>query len=309
MPTTSPTRLSGPLASRRMGTVTIDPGSYVAFKIDPHATLAVLGDPLVDVCTKELLESEHNKVYLGLVLEAHLIGRGYYQLTLSVIGPKPGTLPQDSADTFVPIFSSRAIYDYSIAHYPVFPRPPLSYKDAYHYPKVLRAKVSATVFPEDCRLFPDGFPKLKETDVKRVKDYANHHAQQINEPDPGASQGNRVLQELKPMDMAAQIAQVKTAIQGAPLGAFDPETPWERRDRLWLLEHETDPTLPGRVLSWEPVITIWMDPSEAGRSLTLPKMLDPELAVLKRCGSHLQIKTNVIDGHHKELPIHSIDVG
>ena len=306
MPTTSPTRLSGPLASR---SPRIEPGSYVAFKIDPHATLAVLGDAFTDICTKELLESEHNKVYLGLVLTARLIGHGHYDITLSVIGPKPATLPQDSANTFVPIFSSRVTYDYSIAHLPVFPQPPLSYEDAYHYPIVLRAKVSATVFPEDCRLFPDGFPKLKKTEVKRLKDYAKRHARRINGPGPRASQGNQVLVDLKPMDMAAQLAQVKTAIQLAPLGAFDPETSWEQRDRWWLLERERDPTRHGCVCSWEPVVTIWMDPSEAGDSLTLPEMLDPELAVLKRCGSHLLVKTSVIDEHHEDFPIYSIDVG
>ena len=310
MPTTPPTRRNGTRRSRRMGTAVIQPGSYVAFQVDPHATLAVLGDPMTDFYTKDLLEPEHSKVYLGLVLDAHiLVECGRYQLTLSVVGPKPATLPQDSADTFVPICSSRTFHDYSIAHYPVFPNPPLSYGDAYHYPKVLCVKVSATVFPEDCRLFPCGFSKLGKTEVKHLKVYAEHHARRINWPDPKTSQEHQVLQDLKPMDMAAEIAQVKTAIRKAPWGAFDPETPSERRDRLWLLERETDPTLTGGVLSWEPVVTIWMNPNEAGDSLTLPKMLDTELALLKRCGSHLRVKTDVIDERHEELPIYSIDVG
>ena len=306
MSTTSPTRLNGAQLSR-LGTAHIDPGSYVAFKVDPYASLAVLGDPITNFYTKDLLEPKHSKVYLGVVLEAHrVVGCGRYQLTLSVLGPKPATVSQDDANTLVPIFSSTYAF---LARSPVLPIPPLLPRDVYHYPKVIRVKVSATVLPEDCSSFTRGFPKLRTIDLERLKTYAEHDARRINRPDPGAPQGDQVLQDLKPMDMAAEIARVKTAIRRAPLGAFDPETPSERRDRLWLFERETDPTLPGGILHWEPVVTVWMNPNEAGDSLTLPEMLDTELALLKRCGSHLRVKTDVIDEHRKELPIYSIDVG
>jgi hypothetical protein len=278
----------GARVSRRLGTAYIAPHSYVAFRVDPYASLAVLGDPMTNHYTKDLLKPEHNKVYLGLVLEARkLIGCGRYQLTLSVIGPRPATLSQDDANTLVPIISSGTFYDSSIARYPVFPTLPLSSKDAHHYPKTIRVKVATTVFPEDCSLFPLGFPKLAEDDVERLRKYAEHDAQPIEAPDAEASQQHHVLQDLKPIDMAAEIAEVKTAIQQAPWNAFASETPSQCRDRLRLLNHETDPTLPGGVLHWEPVVTVWINPDEAGDSLTLPKMLDTEIALLKRCGSHL----------------------
>ena len=307
MPTTSPTRLDGADVSHRLRNAPIEPGSYVAFKVDPYASLAVLDDPITDFYTKHLLEPKHSKVYLGVVLEAHkLVGCGSYQLTLTVLGPKPATVSRNDANTLVPIYSSTYHF---LARDLVVPIPPLLQRDVYHYPKVIRVKVSATVFPEDCSLFTRGFPKLRKHGVERLKTYAEYDARRINRPDPGAPQGNQDLKVLKPMDMAAEIAQVKTAIRRAPLGAFDPETPSERRDRLWLLDHETDPTLPGGILHWEPVVTVWMNPDEAGDSLTLPEMLDTELALLKRCGSRLRVKTNVIDEHHKELPTCSIDVG
>ena len=311
MSTTSTTRLNGGAhVSRRLGTARIEPFSYIAFKIDPHATLAVLGDPMTDLYTKDLLGPEHSKVYLGLVLDAHrLFECGRYQLTLSVIGPRPATLSQDHAKTLVPIISSGVSYDCSIGRYPVFPTLPLLSADAYHYPKVIRVKVSTTVFPEDCRLFPLGFPKLGKDDVQRLRKYAEQDVWRTNGPKLEASQTHQVLQDLEPMDMVAQIAEVKKAIQEAPWGVFDPETPWERRDRLRLLVEERDPTLPGGVLHWEPVVTVWMNPHEAGDSLTLPEMLDTEIALLKRYGSRLRVKTDIIDEHHKELPICSIDVG
>lgn len=314
MLTTSPTRLNGARVSRRLGTAFIEPHAYVAFKVDPYASLAVLGDPMTDFYTKDLLEPEHSKVYVGLVLEAQrLVGCGRYQLTLSVIGPRPATLSQDDASTLVPIISSATLYDHSITRYPVLPTPPLCSGLAYHYPKVIRVMVSAIVYPGGCGLFPDGFPTLGKDDVERLRKYAAHDARQmarrINGPDPEASQASQALQDLQPMDMAAQIAQVKTAIQRAPWGAFDLETPLERRDRLRLLDRETDPTLPGGILHWEPVVTVWINPHEAGDSLALPEMLDTEIALLKRCGSRLRVKIDVIDDHHKELPIFSIDVG
>jgi hypothetical protein len=311
MLTTSTTRLNGVAhVSRRLGTAHIEPCSYVAFRVDPYASLAVLGDPMTDLYTKDLLEPERSKVYLGLVLEAHrLVGCGRYQLTLSVIGPKPATLSQDDVNTLVPIISSGTSYDSSIGRYPVFPTLPLSSGDAYHYPKIIRVKVSTTVFPEDCSLFPLGFPRLGKDDVKRLRTYAERDAWRVNGPDPEASQMHQVLQDLEPMDMAAQIVQVKKAIREAPWGVFDPETPSERRDRLRLLDRETDPTLPGGILHWDPVVTVWMNPHEAGDSLTLPEMLDTEIALLKRYGFRLRVKTDIIDEHHKELPICSIGVG
>lgn len=308
MSTTSTTRPT--YVSRRLGTAYIEPRSYVAFRVDPYASLAVLGDPKTDFYTRDLLEPKHSRVYLGLVLKVHkLVGCGRYQLTLSVIGPRPATLSQGDANTLVPILSSGTFYDTSITRYPVSPTPPLLSGDAYHYPKVIRVKVSTTVFPEDCSLFPLGFPRLGEDDVERLRKYAEHDTRRINEPDPEASQNHQVLQDLEPMDIAAQIVKVKKAIREAPWGAFDPETPLERHDRLHLLDRETDPTLPGGVLHWEPVVTVWMNPNEAGDSLTLPGMLDTEIALLKRCGSRLRVKTDVIDEYHKELPIYSIDVG
>jgi hypothetical protein len=110
------------------------------------------------------------------------------------------------------------------------------------------------------------------------------------------------------MDMAAEIAQVKTAIRQAPRGAFDPETPSERRDRLRLLDHETDPTLPGGTLHWEPVVTVWMNPHEAGDSLTLPEVLYNEIALLKRCGPTFDLRLALLT-NITESPICSIDVG
>ena len=299
MMTTSTARPSGAThASRRRGTAHIEPYSYVAFRVDPHASLAVLGDPMTDYFTKELLEPEHSKVYLGLVLEANkLVECGRYQLTLSVIGPRPTTLSQDDADTLVPIAYFGTINDSSIARPPVFPILPLSSGDAYHYPKTIRVKVATTVFPEDCSLFPHGFPKLRNGDGERLRKYSDHDAQRIKVLDVETSQNRCVLQDLEPMDMAAEIAQVKTAIRDAPWGIFDPETPSERRDRLRLLDHETDPTLPGGILHWEPVVTVWMNPHEAGDSLTLPEMLDDEVSLLKRCGPtfglRLALLTNI----------------
>ena len=313
MSRTSPTRLNGVRGSRRLGTASIEPHTYVAFKVDPHASLAILGDPKTDFYTTDLLEPEHSKVYVGLVLDAQRLVRcGRFQLTLSVIGPRPATLSQDDTNTLVPIISSAALYDPSITRYPVYPTPPLSLGPAYHYPKVIRVMVSAIVYPKR-GLFPCGFPTLDRDDVARLRKYAAHDAQQmartIHRPDSEASQVNQDVQDLQPMNMAAEIAHVKAAIQRAPWGAFDSEMPLERRDRLRLLHHETDPTLPGGILHWEPVVTVWMNLHEAGDSLTPPEMLDTEIALLKRCGSHLRFKTDVIDDHHKELPIYSIDVG
>ena len=290
MRTASTTRPSGVAhGCRRLGTANIEPRSYVAFKIDPHASLAVLGDPMTDLYTKDLLKPEHSKVYLGLVLDAHrLVECGRYQLTLSVVGPRP--LSQDDAKTLVPIISSGYFYDASIARPPVFPTLPFSWEDAYHYPKTIRAKVAVTVFPEDCSLFPFGFPRLGEDDVERLRKYAEYDVPPIKAPEAETSQICRVLQDLKPMDMAAEIAQVKTALQEAPRNAFEPETLSEHRDRLHLLNRETDPTLPGGVLHWEPVVTVWMNPHEVGDCLTLPEMLDAEIALLKRCGSHLRVR-------------------
>ncbi len=299
MLTTSPTRLNGAHVSRRLGTAHIEPHSYVAFKVDPYASLAVLGDPMTDFYTKDLLEPEHSKVYLGLVLEAQrLVGCGRYQLTLSVIGPRPATLSQDDASTLVPIISPGTRYDFSISRYPVFPKLPLLSGVAYHYPKVIRVIVSAIVFPEDCSLFPHGFPKLGKDDVQRLRKYAARDARRmawrINRSDLEAPQAHQVLQDLKPLDMVAEIAQVKAAIREAPWGAFDPETPSERRDRLRLLDRETDPTLSEGVLHWEPVVTVWMNPQEAGDSLTLPEMLDTEIALLKRCGSPFALRLTLL---------------
>lgn len=277
------TRLSGAAhVSRRLGTAHIKPGAYVAFKVNPYASLAVLGDPMTDHYTKNLLEPEDSKVYLGLVLDAHRpVGCGRYQLTLSVIGPSPATLSQDDASTLVPIISSRTFHDSPIARYPVFPTPPLLSRDAYHYPKSIRVTVATTVFPEDCSLFSLGFPRLGEDDVERLRNYAQYDARRIKAFDAEASHHHTALRDLKPMNMAAEIGQVKTALLKAPLDAFDPETPLEYRHRFRLL-HETDPTLPGGDLHWEPVVTVWMNPNEAGDSPTLPEMLDTEIALLKR---------------------------
>lgn len=299
MMTTSTARLSGATrVSRRRGTAHIEPYSYVAFRVDPHASLAVLGDSMTDLYTKELLEPERSKVYLGLVLEVHKpVECGRHQLTLSVIGPRPTTLSQDDVDTLVPIASFGTISDPSIARPPVFPILPLSSRDTYHYPKSIRVIVATTVFPEDCSPFPHGFPKLRKDDGERLRKYFNYDTQRIKALEAEASQDHCLLRDLEPMDMAAQIAQVKTAIREAPLGEFDPETPSEHRDRLHLLNHETDPTLPGGILHWEPVVTVWMNPHEAGDSLPLPEMLDNEIALLKRCGPtfvlRLALLTNI----------------
>jgi hypothetical protein len=240
---------------------------------------------MTDYYTKDLLEPEHSKVYLGMVLEAHRLTECCrYLLTLSVVGPRSATLPQDYTETLVPIISSGSFYDPSITRPPVCPTLPLSWGNAYHYPKTIRVKVATTVFPEDCSLFPLGFPKLSEDDVERLKKYVERDAPRIEALESEASQ-TCALQDLKPVDMAAQIAQVKTAIREAPWDAFDPETFLERHDRLRLLKRETDPTLPGGVLHWEPVVTVWMNPQEAGDVLALPETLDTEIALLRRCVS------------------------
>jgi hypothetical protein len=262
-------------------TAYIVPGWYVAFKLDPHVSLAVLGDSATDYCTKYL--AKRSKTYLGLVLEAHRIEFGCYLLTLSVVGPKPATLPQYYTRTLVPI-KSRSLVESSIARRPVVPTLPLSYGNAYHYPKTICVRAAAAVFPEDYGLFPVGFPKLGEDDVERLKKYAKRDAPRIKALEAEAAQ-HCALQDLKPVDMAAEIAQVKTAIRLAPGDAFDAETEPERRERLHFLHHDTDPTLLGGPLHWEPVVTIGVNPEEVGSSLTPPEALDAEIALLRRCGS------------------------
>lgn len=297
---TSTTRPSGAThLSRRLGTMHIEPCSYVAFRVDPHASLAVLGDPITDYYTKELLEPEQSKVYLGLVLEAHkLVECGRYQLTLSIAGPRPATLSQDDVNTLVPIISPGSSHDSSITRPPVFPVLPLSSGEAYHYPKTIRVQVATTVLLEDYSLFPHGFPRLRKNDAKRLQEYYKHDARQMKALEASAPQKSGVLRDLKPMDMAAEIAQVKTAIREARWDAFDPETPSERCDRFRLLDREIDPTLPGGILHWEPVVTVWMNPHVAGDSLTPPETLDTEIARLKRYGPCLRLRlallTNII---------------
>lgn len=288
MMTTSTTRSNGSArVSRRLGTPHHEPGSFVAFRVDPYASLAVLGDPMTDYYTKELLEPEHTKVYLGVVLEAQKpVGCGCHQLILSIIGSRPATLDHEDVNTLSPIPSGTS----PISQPPVFPTSSLPGEVVYQYSTSIRVKVATTIFPEDCSAFSHGFPRMPEEDLKRFRTYAEYDAWKMKALEAAARQDPRAFRGHKYMDMAAEIAQVKTALREAPWDAFDAETPSVCHDRVRLLNYETDPTLPGGTLHWEPVVTIWMDPHEVGNSLTPPGMWDAEIGLLKRYGSHLWVR-------------------
>ena len=273
---------------RQPSTVRINRGSYVAFKIDPHASLAHLRDPATDFYTRDLLDHDHSKVYLGLVVGARKRGGcSDYELTLSVVGPTPATVSQHYASTLIPIMPSGSFYDPSVVRSPVFPTFRLPPWATYHYPTTIRVKVTTTVIPQDYTLFPLGFPRLGEEEVKRLKVHAEDDSRRFTVLRP---QTSRVLQDLEPMDMATELAMVKLAIRLAPRSAFEHESPSERRDRLRLLDDETYPTLRGSLFRWEPVVTVWVNPRVVDESPAHPETLGTELALLKRYATHFPFR-------------------
>ena len=167
----------------------------------------------------------------------------------------------------------------------VLPVPRLSSWAAYHYPKTIRVRVAMTIVPDDdFGTYPIELPKLGNTEFNRLRHYAEQDAHRVR------SLGAQGLQDLEPIDLATEMMTVKVAIRWTPQSVYEAEYPWERRERLRLLNYETDPTLPSGALYWEPVATIWINPYEVESSLTHPEMLDAEIALLKRYVPALQAR-------------------
>ena len=303
--TTSTTHLTQ--VSRQLSAVGINPGSYIAFKIDLHASLAPLRDPATDYYTKDLLGPDHSKVYLGLVLGARKrVECSDYELTLSIVGPTPTATSQHDANTLVPITPAGSFSDPYVSRCPVFPTFRLPPWATYHYPMTVRVKVTTTVIPQDHTPFPLGFPRLGEDDVKRLEIYAEADSRRLTALRPRA---RRAFQDHEPMDLAIELERVKIAILFAPRGAFRHESALERHNRLRLSRYEPDPRLPGGVFHWGPVVTVWVDPCVADESPAHPETLGTELALLKRYGTHFPFTLPLLTKQHKELPTCSIGVG